>query len=81
MTKINMQLPNLLEKVDHLKLVFLSRHLGLDYRVCVIDDRQEHVEKNEEGEEDKEYKVGGAKDVMCPLQLSELEISKKNAEL
>jgi len=71
----------LLEKVDHLKLVFLPWHLRLDFRVRIVDDRQEHVQKNEEREEDKEDKVGGAKDAVCLLQLRELEIAEQYAKL
>lgn len=72
---------HLLEEVDHLKFVFLPRHLGLDFRICVVDDCQEHVEKYEKNEENVQNEVRRAEDAVCLLQLGKLEISKQNAEL
>jgi len=76
-----MRSAHLLEEVNHLKLVFLPRHAGLDFGICIVDDRQEHVEKNKEYEEDVENKVGGAEDIVCLLQLGKLEITQQNAQL
>jgi len=61
--------------------VFLPRHLGLDFRVCIIDDCQEHIQKNEEDKEDIENKVDWTKNAVCLLQLRKLEVAKQNAEL
>jgi len=61
--------------------MFLSRHLCLDFWVRIIDDCQEHIQKNEEDEEDIENKVGRAKDVVCLVQLHKFKLTKQNAKL
>ena len=61
--------------------MFLPRHLGLDFWICIVDDRQEHIQKNKEDEENVENEVSRAKDAVRLLQLGKLEIAEKNAEL
>jgi len=68
------------EVIGHLEFVLLRGKVGLDFRIRVVDDRQEHVEQDEEDEEDVENKIGGAEDAVCLLQRLEIEVAKDDAE-
>ncbi len=70
----------LLEVVSHLELISLVGNVGLDLRVGVIDDGQEHVEKHEEHKEDIQDEVDGSQDTVGSLQLVEVEVSQDNSE-
>jgi len=70
----------LFQVIGHFELALLRGNIGLDFRVCVVDDRQKHVEQDEEDEEDIEDEVGRAEDAVCLLQSLEVEITKDDAE-
>ena len=71
---------HLFEVVGHLELALLRGNVGLDLRVRVVDDGQEHVEQNEEHEEHVEDEVGGAEDAVRLLQSLEVEVAQNDAE-
>lgn len=72
--------PHLLEVVGDLKLVLLVGHVGLDLRVGVVDDGQEHVDQHEEDKEDKEHEEDWAKDAVGRLQLLEVKVAQDDTE-
>ena len=70
----------LLEVISHFKLVFVIGHVRLDFRVCVIDDGQKHVDQHEEHEEHKEHEEDWSKDAVGLLQLMEIKVSQNDSE-
>ena len=70
----------LLEVVSHLKLTLLVCNVSLDLWVGIIDDGQEHIEKDKEHKEDIEHKVGRTQHTISLLQLMEVEVSQDDTE-
>ena len=68
------------EEVGHLEFVLLRSNVGLDLRVGVVDDGEEHVEEDEEDEEDVQHEVGRSQDAVGFLQFVEVEISEDDSE-
>ena len=52
-------------KTQFFYLCFL--HLCLDLAVCIVDDGEEHVEKDEENNEDVEEEESRSKNIMSSL--------------
>ena len=71
---------HLFQVVGHLEFALLRGDVGLDFRVRVVDDGQEHVEQDEEDEEHVENEVGRAEDAVRLLQSLEIEVAKDDAE-
>ena len=70
----------LLEVVSNLKLVLGISHVGLDLRVGVVDNSQEHVDEDKEDKEDKQHEEDWTQDTIGLLQLVEVKITQDNPE-
>jgi hypothetical protein len=70
----------LFQVISNFKLVWLLSQIGLDLGISVIDDGEEHVEKNEENKENVENEVGGSEDAVGLLQSLEVEVAEDYTE-
>lgn len=71
---------NLLEELSHLELVALLGQLGLDLRVGVVDDGEEHVEEDEEDKEDVDDEEGRTEDAVRLDVVGEGKVAENDAE-
>jgi len=71
---------HLFQVVGHLEFAFLRGNVGLDFRVGVVDDCQEHVEQDEEDEEDVENEICWTENAVCLLQSLEVEVAEDDTE-
>lgn len=54
--------------------------MGLDFSVCVVNDRQEHIEQDKEHKEDIGDEEDWTKDTIGGLQSMEVEITQDDTE-
>lgn len=68
------------EVVSELEFALLLGQIWFDFSICVIDDGQEHVDKNEEYEEHICNEEDWAKDSVGVLNFLEVEVAKDDTE-
>ena len=54
--------------------------MGLDFSVCVVNDRQEHIEQDKEHKEDIGDEEDWTKDTIGGLQSMEVEVTQDDTE-
>ncbi len=70
----------LFEEWLHLEFTRLVEKIWLDVQVCIVDDCNEHVDKNEEDEEYVDQEVQRPKDTLSIAKGLKIEVTQNDTE-